>query len=598
MLRSSWFGIILLIVLLCISFSVEVSAQAVPVRVAHVDGQLRLLRGGEPYFIQGAGGNGSRTLLVECGGNSIRTWGIGPETGAELDEAHRLGLTVTLGIWLGHKQHGFRYDDPVMVRQQFEDVKAAVVKYKDHPAVLMWGIGNEMEIDNESDALWQAIGEIAAMVKQVDPNHPTMTVIAEIGKDKVQQIHKHCPEIDVIGVNSYGGGATVATRYRETGATKPFVLTEFGPPGTWETELNSFKAAPELTSTEKSRHYRSAYQGSVSGAKEMCLGSYVFTWGHKIEATSTWFGMLLPDGSRLAAVDTMQELWTGKSPDVKCPEIKSLQITSNDQVGPGDTVSARVTLGAGDSAAIVHWELQREQSNYSTAGTGAPGTSAYPDAIAENSLLEVNVKMPQSGGMYRLYCYVRAGDKRAAVGSLPIFVRGRARLEKAAVASVPLTIYGDQATALLFSPSGYMGNTAAIKMQEDCDDNPHSGKTCLRVQYNDVGNWGGVIWQHPANDWGNSAGGYNLSDAEKLVFWARGARGGEKIKFGVGAIGMEMKYHDSCKAEIEVTLTPQWKEYTIDLSEKELARIKSGFLWSLSGQGESLEFFLDDITYQ
>ena len=61
-----------------------------------------------------------------------------------------------------------------------------------------------------------------------------MTVIAELGKDKVQKIQKLCPDIDIIGVNSYGGGASLATRYRQAGGKRPFIVTEFGPPGTWE----------------------------------------------------------------------------------------------------------------------------------------------------------------------------------------------------------------------------------------------------------------------------------------------------------------------------------------------------------------------------
>jgi hypothetical protein len=132
----------------------------------------------------------------------------------------------------------------------------------------------------------------------------------------------------------------------------------------------------------------------------------------------------------------------------------------------------------------------------------------------------------------------------------------------------------------------------------DCTDNPHASKHCIKVTYSDPANWAGVIWQHPANDWGDKPGGYDLSGAEKLTFWARGAEGGEKVKFGYGSLGLEKKYHDSSKEQIEVSLTRQWKEYTIDLNEKDLSRIKSGFLWSLAGQGKPLTFYLDDIKYQ
>src|SRR6516165_2880256 len=80
-------------------------ATAIPVKVVKTAAGWRLLRGGEPYFIKGAGGDGSKAELARAGGNSIRTWSVDGDTPRVLDEARRLGLTVTLGIWLGHREH-------------------------------------------------------------------------------------------------------------------------------------------------------------------------------------------------------------------------------------------------------------------------------------------------------------------------------------------------------------------------------------------------------------------------------------------------------------------------------------------------------------
>ena len=197
-------------------------------------------------------------------------------------------------------------------------------------------------MNNDTPELWRAVQGLAKMVHQLDPNHPTMTVVAEIGGNKVRNIHTYCPDIDMIGINSYGGGPSLAERYRKAGGSKPFVVTEFGPPGAWETGKNAFGAAIELTSTQKARCYRETYEKSVLGPADLCLGSYAFTWGWKNEATATWFGMLLPDHSRLAAVDTMQELWTGRKPADPCPVIERLALTVKDQVGPGENVRAVV----------------------------------------------------------------------------------------------------------------------------------------------------------------------------------------------------------------------------------------------------------------
>src|SRR5689334_15457135 len=125
------------------------SAQATtPVRVQVVKadaGGWQLLRDGKPYFIKGGGGGGSKECLARLGGNSFRTWGVGDDTQRQLDLAQKLGLTVTLGIWLGHTTDGFNYNDPKQVAEQYERAREAIRRYKDHPAVLMWGIGNEME---------------------------------------------------------------------------------------------------------------------------------------------------------------------------------------------------------------------------------------------------------------------------------------------------------------------------------------------------------------------------------------------------------------------------------------------------------------------
>ncbi len=83
-----------------------------------------------------------------------------------------------------------------------------------------------------------------------------------------------------------------------------------------------------------------------------------------------------------------------------------------------------------------------------------------------------------------------------------------------------------------------------------------------------------------------------------MTFWARGKRGGEKIKFGVGLLGDDKPFFDTTKHELPFTLSTQWTQYSIDLSKSDLRRIKSGFFFSLAGQGEPLTFYLDNIIFE
>jgi Glycosyl hydrolases family 2, TIM barrel domain len=574
-------------------------AAAIPVKVVKTAAGWRLLRGGEPYFIKGAAGDGPKDELARAGGNSIRTWGVDGDTPRVLDEARRLGLTVTLGIWLGHKEHGFNYRDAASVRRQLDEARKTVLRYKDHPALLLWGLGNEMEMGDDSPELWAAIDELARMVHEVDPRHPVMTVVAEIGGGKLETLERRCPSVDIIGINSYGGGPSLLERYRRAGGSRPYVITEYGPPGTWEIGRNAFGAVRELTSTEKARSYRAIYEKSVLAGRDLCLGSYAFAWGHKIEATATWYGLFLADGGRLAGIDVLTELWSGRPPAHRCPEMRSLSIQGLDQVAGGAVVRASVDAAAAlaGEPLTFHWSLQLEQADYGVQGVGARPTASFPDAIERDGGSQVAVRMPAGGGTYRLYCVVRDRHGGAAVGSVPVLVKGPAARFSAPAAALPLVIAAGGKSGP-YSPSGWMGEISSIAMENRSGGHLPGQTGSLEVAFKGTRGWGGVVWQDPPNDWGTRPGGYDLSRATRLAFWARGARGGEHVTFGYGLIGIDKRFHDSALDRLEITLGREWQRYVIELAGRDLSCIKTGFLWTVQAQPEPLTFFLDDVRYE
>ena len=140
----------------------------IPVELVQTEQGWSLLRGGQPYFIRGAGGEGDLDALAAAGGNSLRLWGA-DDIGDVLDAAHARGLSVTVGIWLGHERHGFDYGDPAQVADQLDRVRETVLAYRDHPAVLIWALGNEMEgyAAGDDPRIWAAVNE-AANVLSVD----------------------------------------------------------------------------------------------------------------------------------------------------------------------------------------------------------------------------------------------------------------------------------------------------------------------------------------------------------------------------------------------------------------------------------------------
>ena len=503
------------------------------------------------------------------------------------------------------KEHGFDYSNAEQVSAQYEQARKTVLKYKDHPALLMWALGNEMEGDGSNAAVWSAVNNLAAMVKKLDPNHPTMTVVAEIGGSKVKNINLLCPDIDVIGINSYGGGPSLASRYKAAGGTKPYVITEYGPPGVWEIGKNSFGAVDELTSTAKADAYFNTYRSSIAD-NGLCLGSYAFAWGSKQEATATWFGLMLPDGSRLGATDALSRMWTGSPPAHTCPVLSGLKADVN-QVDPGGTIRVVLSVSSPMNDPLkVTWKLQKDVENVNTNGATEAAPPVYTDAIVHSDSSSAQVRLPVRGGVYRLFAYVHDAHGGAAVANIPILVKGASGSAAAASTApakrvqLPFVVYDEaDRRARAYIASGYMGNTAAIKMDESCTDQPHAGKTCIKVQYTARDSWGGVVWQDPPNDWGDRPGGANLSGASRLTFWARGEKGGEKVTFICGLIKSDKPYHDTALTQIpDVILTSDWKQYAIDLKGKDLTRIKTGFAWTLAASGQPITFYLDDIRFE
>lgn len=573
-------------------------AQAVPVAlVESAPGQWQLLRDGQPWFIRGAGGDGPKDLLAESGANTFRTWGVGPDLGRQLDQAQRLGLAVVVGHWLGHERHGFDYRDPVATAEQFERVRRDVLEHRDHPAVLMWAVGNEMEgfAAGDDPAIWAHVQDVAAMIRELDPHHPVMTVTAEIGGGRVKAVHELCPAVDIMGINSYGGLPSLPARYRGMGGTKPIVITEFGPPGVWEIGLTPYGAPPELTSTAKAAVYREAFTAGCLEAQGLCLGGFAFTWGAKLEATATWFGMFLPGGEKLAAVDAMTEVWSGHPPRDRCPEIRSFRLAGPDVVQPGDTVRVELDVVDPEGAVVdVRWSVLTEVMEYLTGGDVPPAPLELAGIVIDASARGATLVMP-GGGTYRLYLTARDGTGGAATASVPFRVEGPAG---GARVKLPLAVYADGAPQP-WAPSGWMGGTDALSLDPASTVQPRSGPTCLEVRYDAPGMWVGVAWQHPANDWGDLPGGYDLTGARRLTFWARGAEGGEKLDFGVGLLGRDRKHGDSVRAERKgVKLKREWKQYSIDLAGQDLSRVKTPFVWSLAGRGRPVTFYLDDVRFE
>ena len=388
-----------------------------------------LLRNGEPYRILGVGGPGPLALAKELGANSVRFWGIQQleETNASgktnLEQIEELGLTFCAGIWVEHERHGFSYLDPEMVQKQRQKVRDAVRRYKDHPNLLVWGLGNEMEIFPglpEAARVWKEVEELAKIVKEEDPDHPVMTVIAGADERKVREIMEHYPSIDILGINAYSGAAGTGLKLEGLGWKKPYAITEFGPPGHWEVAKTAWGAPLEPTANEKAAQYFATLQSAMEDKEGLCLGSYAFLWGQKQETTPTWYGMLLPTGEKLPSVDAAVRQWTGEWPSNRSPKIESLRFKSGaDRAKAGTRLEAVAAVSDRDDEALTYeWTVMAESKDIKHGGDAESVPPTFPEALEAGAGPECTVTLPAAGA-YRLFLVVRDGRGGASTANLP-----------------------------------------------------------------------------------------------------------------------------------------------------------------------------------
>lgn len=156
-----------------------------------------------------------------------------------------------------------------------------------------------------------------------------------------------------------------------------------------------------------------------------------------------------------------------------------------------------------------------------------------------------------------------------------------------------------------YIPSGFMPNGNCLTFNDKWTEKCHGGSTCIKIDYDiqcsrEDQKWAGVYWLNPSNNWGKIKGGYDLTGAKKITFWAKGESGGEQInEFTMG--GIKGDYPDSDIAVIgPIILTSDWKQYTIDLTDKNLSYVSAGFSWSTSEEVnyDTCTFYLDDIKFE
>lgn len=414
------------LIFILLLFSSIITAQPVKVEIKQENNRFMLYRGDQPFFIKGAAGFSHYEKLKEYGGNSLRVWNT-DNAQQLLDKAQSLGLTVTLGLFIKPVRLGFDYDNEEAVQKQFQEIKAEVLKYKDHPALLMWGVGNELELHSNGYKFWKSINEIAEMIHQVDPNHPVTTMLAGVPEKHIRYIKRHCDAIDLLSINAFKDLPNIPQKIADAGWKKPYMISEWGPTGYWETNATKWNAFIEETSTEKAKYFKARYESSIK-KDPSCLGSYVFLWGTKQERTHTLFSMFLESGQEVETAHVMKYLWTGSWPSNRAPQVTKLEIN-------GKTSKENIYLRSGsvneafsqatdpeNEGLITTWAIFTESNDYQDGGDAEKEPAYVSDVFKETRGERVSFTAPSAPGAYRLYVYIFDGHNNVATGNIPFYV--------------------------------------------------------------------------------------------------------------------------------------------------------------------------------
>jgi hypothetical protein len=404
---------------------------AAEVRVSQTPEGWRLLRDGKPYYVKGAvvlaGPESGRYLdeLKRAGANSARV------SATLLDALEQRGMTGFVGLPVGLIRRGFDYNDAKQTAKLEQDIRNTVTRYKDHPAVLLWTIGNEPNIGSSREQArrsYQEIERLAKVVKEIDPRHPVITVVGDGEMRRyLRDLDELCPSLDAIGLNAYRSIFFLPEEVAARGWKRPYLITEFGPTGHWQVIKTAWGMPVEETSTEKAAQYRAAYETVIAGDPQ-CLGSYVFLWhGDRHEKTHTWYNMFLPDGSRTGPVDVMQQLWTGKRPPNLAPRILAIQVDGRfapPVLKAGGTAECEVSARDPDGDALHYeWELRPDVADDpKVGGDKEEPVAPIPGAFSSGGTRTARLQTPARAGPYRIFVYVRDGRGGAAMANRPIQV--------------------------------------------------------------------------------------------------------------------------------------------------------------------------------
>lgn len=422
-----------------------------PSGVSIEDGKV--LVNGVEWEVKGAACNGRYSDLAGYGGNTVRAYSARLNFRNTLDQIYESGSMTHLGLpFTQYRSNSKVYTDDTAFQTMLDNILLIVDDLRNHPAVLCWCIGNELESEHQEETIiWDRVQQAAEAIRALDPAHPITVAVTSPSQTstKITYIAENCPDLDFLSVNCYQTNlAELDDRLVSLGWNRPFMVTEFGPTGTWsrnylDGRITDWNALVELSSSENAAQYQACLD-IISGYGEACIGSFPFLWGHQTHGeVLSWYGMFTKEGYALPSVEVMSRYWNGEDAAVSAPVVKSyrtsielngvnLSTQLNNVVSSSQACTAKV-YASSENPLRYRWFIYRDNV-YDDAGNiteaahacadGSMDENANADLFVDRTQKAVTFNAPSEAGNYRLHVLVFDDKSRkAAQVSLPFRVQ-------------------------------------------------------------------------------------------------------------------------------------------------------------------------------
>ncbi|MGA5127016.1 discoidin domain-containing protein [Streptomyces pseudogriseolus] len=399
------------------------------VEVTGSQGNWQLTVGGQPYTVKGltwgpAIADAPKYLpdVKSMGVNTIRTWGTDGGTKPLLDSAAANGLKVVNGFWLqpgGGPGSGGCVNyvtDTTYKNTMLTEFTKWVEAYRNHPATLMWNVGNESvlglqncysgaELEAQRNAYTGFVNDVAKRIHSIDPDHPVTSTDAWTGAWPYYQ--RNAPDLDLYSMNSYGDICGVREDWEQGGYTKPYLITEGGPAGEWEVPDDANGVPDEPTDVQKAEGYTKAWN-CVTGHRGVALGATLFHYGTEHDFGGIWFN-LLPDGLKRLSYYAVKRAYTGTAGNDNTPPVVSALAVSPASSAPaGGEFTVRADVRDPDGDPITY--------RIFLSGTYANGDKRLVEASWRSTGNGTfAVRAPEKLGVWKVYLQAEDGRGNAGI---------------------------------------------------------------------------------------------------------------------------------------------------------------------------------------